>query len=247
VLEIASREYFDRRESVLASYDLEQVSESGATGEEVLRVVQSLVESDGWRDNGGDLAVAYLLGSRLFVEAPPRFHDKIRWILSELASRAPVNPPGDQGERGAVDHGFRQYPLGHADAGAIRDKLRAIVGGAEGVRVEFDAQTNSLIVAGDPEAIEAGLVSSLDVAQQARADGEEPVIVVIEYDGKREVLAVDSARVMSRADLLGKPRAEGRPLMLEYFLNLEQTRSGFEASVTPAWLRDLPLVVPETR
>lgn len=247
-LEISTRRYFDRRETVLASYDLEGANERGAAAEDVLRVLQNLVESDGWRDNGGNLATAYVLGGRMFVEAPPRFHDKIRWILGELAAGEQVGGGAKQlGEPVPERVGMRRYPLANTVATDAADRLRAIVGNPGGLQILADAATNSLVVAGEPEAVEAGLISGLDVAKSAKADGEEPVIVVIEYDGKREVLSVDRARLTTREELFGNRPVGPRPLMLDYIINLQPRQVELKTDIAPTWLSDLPILDLQTR
>lgn len=192
-LEIASREYFDRRESVLASYDLEPASARGAASDEVIKVVESLVEPNGWRDNGGDIASVYVLGNRMFVEAPPRYHEKIKWILSELASGNPA-PAGDGKPLGAAtgaQGSGRRYLLSNASATELCERLRHMVGGAQGLRIEADSQTNSLLVVGSPEAVEAAVVSGMDVAKGADA-GSPQGLLYLTADGGKVVLSMQA-------------------------------------------------------
>lgn len=84
ILELATRGYFDRRERTLVAYDLSALSANGVNSEQVVQLITGLVEADNWRDNGGDIAEAHLLADRLFITAPPRMHERIRWVLGQL-------------------------------------------------------------------------------------------------------------------------------------------------------------------
>lgn len=56
---------------------------------DIADLIQQLVETEGWVDNGGDAASIRIIGSRLLIEAPRRYHDQIRALLGRL----PGNPP----------------------------------------------------------------------------------------------------------------------------------------------------------
>lgn len=104
-LRIGSQEYFDRKEMVLASYDLSAFADSVA-GEEVGKLIKTFVNSSGWEDNGGTLARLSLVGDRMFVEAPKRYHVQIQWFIDELSKKpghtaaqpAPTETTGSAGE-----------------------------------------------------------------------------------------------------------------------------------------------------
>lgn len=93
-LVIAPRSYFDRIESVLASYDVSGVvrarqaadasKQTSEIVEEISVLVRSLAEPDSWRANGGDLGEIVVFGDRLFIRAPQRVQELVKWILSEL-------------------------------------------------------------------------------------------------------------------------------------------------------------------
>lgn len=94
---IASRHDIDLAEITLVSYDLTQVvagirevgfdeRSAGDVVDEIKKTFMELVEPWGWVDNGGDLAMMTSVGHRLFVKAPPRYHEQIRWILGQLPS-----------------------------------------------------------------------------------------------------------------------------------------------------------------
>lgn len=97
-LTFATVSYFDRKESVLATYDLAGIIEAKLTdpdpkirqlltedvAAQVAQLLKHLVYPDLWVDNGGELATVATFGTKLFVTAPKRLHPKIRWVLNEL-------------------------------------------------------------------------------------------------------------------------------------------------------------------
>ncbi|MFM9996810.1 MAG: permease prefix domain 1-containing protein [Phycisphaerales bacterium] len=85
VIVVATRAYFDRRESVLAAYDIEPVAAAGVDCGELVQVITQFVDPDGWKQNGGDLATMTIVGPRLFVQAPPRFHEGVKWFIAQLS------------------------------------------------------------------------------------------------------------------------------------------------------------------
>lgn len=86
VLEVAPRAYFDRRESVLMSYDIRDLHEQSIEDEKLTKLVQDLVEPEQWKDNGGEVASLHVLGERLFAKAPPRMQKMVGWVIEELAA-----------------------------------------------------------------------------------------------------------------------------------------------------------------
>lgn len=96
ILEVSTSEVFDRRDVVLASFDVQNVLEMIAGDlndySEAVATLESLmieyVEPDAWIVNGGDLGALRVVGGRMFVKAPGRFHEPIQWILSQLEQSA---------------------------------------------------------------------------------------------------------------------------------------------------------------
>lgn len=98
-LVLATNESFDRQEVGLITFDLAPVIERRRNASvkdidpaEIVTEAQTLVESlvfpDTWANNGGDRASSRVFGSRVFFEAPARYHAKIRWLLDQLLSDA---------------------------------------------------------------------------------------------------------------------------------------------------------------
>lgn len=85
LIEFASDEFFDRRETSLISYDLTPIQ--GQVGDDaIIAIIQNFVEPEGWKDNGGSTAELKLGGRKMFVRAPKRFHKQIEWFLKELGA-----------------------------------------------------------------------------------------------------------------------------------------------------------------
>ena len=94
VLTLDTKHAFDRRERVIACYDIEQIvnrlSEQYNTPyseaiDEIRGAIINLVDPDLWLDNGGDIGQIQIVGGRMFVNAPLRMHEKTSWILGELS------------------------------------------------------------------------------------------------------------------------------------------------------------------
>ena len=84
IFELATRGYFDKRERTLVVYDLSAITAGGIQSEQVVTLITEIVEMENWVDNGGEIARAHLLADRLFITAPPRMHERIRWVLMQL-------------------------------------------------------------------------------------------------------------------------------------------------------------------
>ena len=95
LLEFATREYFDRRELSLATFELRDAlavfAGLGCTrqqsAEKVCQLIWEYVEPDTWQANGGNVANLTVTGTKMFVMAPARYHSQIQWILGELSQQ----------------------------------------------------------------------------------------------------------------------------------------------------------------
>lgn len=155
ILSFGPREFFDRRDTVLVSYDLSgPIAARTATYgeqrakvvEDVVGVITNFVSPDDWMDNGGDLAQLTIVGDRLFVKAPQRFHPQIRWIIGQLPSDA---APRGQGvprlnDLPVVGEGGKAtaYRLQHARAAEVAESLRQMF---PAWKIQADPQNNSII------------------------------------------------------------------------------------------------------
>ncbi|MCC6283753.1 MAG: hypothetical protein IT439_00415 [Phycisphaerales bacterium] len=167
IMEIAPRQFFDRRESALAVYDIADLVEE-VEPEEVLQLLTSIAEPESWQENGGELAQARLVGGKLFVVAPPRLQGRVSWVLEQL--REPV---GEDGQGAAPAREVRSFALSHAPAGELSLVVAPLLD-LRGVRVTSDARTNSLIVQGSDAQLDSLelLISKLDVAAPAEPPAE---------------------------------------------------------------------------
>lgn len=149
VLEVATREYFDRREMELASYDLSGIIAARRATydeprekvvEEIVLLVQQFVSADDWRNNGGELADLSVVGDRAFVRAPARMHPQVKWILDQLPK---------QGEEigAAPAKEVRAYRVKHAMAQDLIEVLKGMqsIKSIDFTRVTYDAATNSIL------------------------------------------------------------------------------------------------------
>jgi hypothetical protein len=139
-LTLATIEYFDKQESVLVAYDLSaQVAERARLLEsksilevteqvtqQVSGVIQALVHSELWQNNGGDRASIAVYGSKLFIRAPKRFHPEIEWVLGQLSEQKTVtgaitgDVPLMSAARSAVIQELVQERPGHVDPRSVK-------------------------------------------------------------------------------------------------------------------------------
>lgn len=98
--------HFDSLEQTLATYDLSPLirqraertggnPEPGEIAEEVSKLITSLVFPEQWIENGGERASVRSFESKLFIQAPRRFHPKVAWILGELGAKQEGNAMGE--------------------------------------------------------------------------------------------------------------------------------------------------------
>lgn len=92
VLEVATRETFDERSVVLASFDVQDVlylvnescNDMDMASDRLEGLITEYIEPEAWDVNGGMLGQISIVGGKMFVKAPGRFHEPIKWILGEL-------------------------------------------------------------------------------------------------------------------------------------------------------------------
>ncbi len=99
LLEFSTREYFDRREIRLATFEVGEVLTSieaqhaldrEASIETMCDLIREYVEPEAWNANGGNIAKLTVVGTRIFVRAPARHLAEIEWILAQLSDGANV-------------------------------------------------------------------------------------------------------------------------------------------------------------
>jgi hypothetical protein len=93
MLEVSTLRHFDRRDITLMAYDASPLLDSipgpkdrAATAQDLQKLITSVVDPEQWRENGGELAELYLVGTKLFVHAPARFQPTVQWILTQVGS-----------------------------------------------------------------------------------------------------------------------------------------------------------------
>ena len=128
--------------------------------EEATQVIQSLVHSDMWQNNGGDRAQISTFDSRLFIKAPKRIMPQVEWVIAEMNKSAAV-AAGD-----TVSETARKYPLSYADALTAQQQIvdRRPEGRIGRAKLIADPSSNSVIVSGtikEHEAV-AAMLRELD-------------------------------------------------------------------------------------
>lgn len=91
-IEVSSLRVFDRREQTTRAYDLRALLPADPMQRElrlrnILNVITTTIEPDGWADNGGDTSRLSELDGRLFVVAPPRVQAGVSWVLAQVGGR----------------------------------------------------------------------------------------------------------------------------------------------------------------
>jgi hypothetical protein len=99
VIEVSSRVGALRRTMTLTSYRIDGIIDAiteryGLEHDAIVTQIQSalweLVESEQWRENGGDLGQIHVVGGTMFVEAPRVMQEEVAWILAQLARSSGV-------------------------------------------------------------------------------------------------------------------------------------------------------------
>lgn len=149
-LEVATREFFDKRDSQLVSFDIAAVISQGVQAEALLQAISSMVEPESWVENGGAAGTMTVVGNRLFIKAPPRLWKKAAWMIEQLGGEASTELRLSRNTRPATDLRTADLPLlssllmsgKQARAAAIdRERLQADLSSAEaalvGARVNY--------------------------------------------------------------------------------------------------------------
>lgn len=134
LLEFAEQDYFDQREQVITTYNLDEFLRADVNPKQTSDLIMEFVEPDAWADNGGIVAHIKLVGPILFVEAPPRIQEGVRWILSELfepgvgeQAEALQGPGAHVVQPGDTVESIAQRRLGDASAAAELIRLNPSV------------------------------------------------------------------------------------------------------------------------
>lgn len=96
VLRVASAHAFDMQERVLVTIDLSAAQLRGVAEDEIHSLVTTFIEPEGWVDNGGEVSAMSIVGTKLFVKAPPRVIEGVRWIVRECGIDSPAIDPSAQ-------------------------------------------------------------------------------------------------------------------------------------------------------
>ncbi|MEE8458549.1 MAG: permease prefix domain 1-containing protein, partial [Phycisphaerales bacterium] len=93
LMEFSTRDYFDRREVRLATFDVAGILDDlehqyrihrEASTEKLCDLIYEYVAPEAWASNGGSVAHLTVVGTTMLIRAPQRFHAEVEWILAQL-------------------------------------------------------------------------------------------------------------------------------------------------------------------
>ncbi len=153
VLEVATTEYFDRRDAQLVRYEIGDLLDQGVEAESIIGLLADFVEPERWTQNGGIAASQRIVGRSMFVKAPARMHTGVEWMLKELRAGEGLAAPQREGaadpvaDPNAALETLRRFIIQHVAADDALNDLK----GLQSIReVDFngfvsDPRTNSII------------------------------------------------------------------------------------------------------
>ena len=100
LIEFGPRNLFDARELIIVSYDVAEDLRADVSMDQMADAITSLVDSQDWVNNGGEIATLRIVGSLMFVKAPPRMHDGVEWVIGQLSEESQVDTAIEGGYRG---------------------------------------------------------------------------------------------------------------------------------------------------
>lgn len=180
MLEVATRDYFDSRETRLVSIDAGEFL-AGAPREQQTKLqdlITELVEPEGWVNNGGSTARMSIVGNVLFVKAPPRYIEQIQWIVAKL------NPgqPADNDHAKAIGVPMlKDLPI----VGNNLTRDPRLVNGAIDLKPQPGVRADSVVIDGllrsadDRLPIENALTARRFVLTAPAVDGSAPNLLII--------------------------------------------------------------------
>lgn len=121
LFEVASRGYFDMRERELVTYDVgdlvtsDDSGQAAETPQALAELIWDMVEPEIWPEGGGTIGTIHTFGEKLFVNAPPRVHERIVWLLGQLRDQGDERASASEGR---ALTGFVTDAMGSAGAPA---------------------------------------------------------------------------------------------------------------------------------
>jgi hypothetical protein len=193
VLVFSTVEHLDKLELTLATFDLSGLVAARRASldqpnyppdkvlEEATGVIQSLVHSELWQNNGGDRAQISSFDSRLFIKAPRRIMPQVEWVIGELIKGGAVADAGPS----AATYVFSLGATQAIDAQrTLLDRHQARIGHA---RIIADPSSNSLVVTctrKEHESISA-ILNELDQRPARPADPVTGNLPVVRFEPAR--------------------------------------------------------------
>lgn len=188
VLRVASGRAFDLSERVLATIDVSAVLESGVVSEEeITSLVTGFIEPEQWSDNGGDVSSLSIVGGRIFVKAPPRIIEGVRWIVGQLSAPAQVEPEQVVPERASAAIEGRLIALENTAAMEMAEVLRAA--GTVSERLRIVSRERAI-------AVDAGSNALWVRSTAAQIEAIEEIVRVLDAEGPLEDRAITESRTV---------------------------------------------------
>lgn len=149
LIEFSLRSHFDRRSVEIRPHDIGGlVYEDKVQGQDgrrateqdglgVLLSIIDLVESESWKERGGDLISARVVGTSLIIEAPERIHSRIDEVIQMMDAEV-------QRYREARQRAHAQ--AAEADAARAAESARQRAEAVESLRTELDKQVHTIVM-----------------------------------------------------------------------------------------------------
>lgn len=176
VLRVASGHAFDLADRVIATIDISSVLEQGVQEDQITGLVMGFIEPDQWVDNGGDVSTMSIVGGKMFIKAPPRVIEGVRWIVGQLEEPAQARAGSALG----ADEYVRMFKLTNVSAATMLAAIEPIYAAVaertdpEASRLRFaaDEQNPVIVVRGPKRLVEEAcqIMSDMDTAQGASAE-----------------------------------------------------------------------------
>lgn len=177
LIEFSLQSHFDRRSVDIRPHDIGAlVYEDRVQGQDgrrateadglgVLRSIMDLVESESWKEHGGDLISARVVGTSLIIEAPERIHSRIDEVIQMMDAEV-------QRYREARQRAHAQA----ADAAAARaaESARQRAEAVDSLRTELDKQVHTIVMLEARKRSVQDLINEINTLSQPfnRIEGE---------------------------------------------------------------------------
>lgn len=128
---------FDRLGRATASEQVRNRNTAEHAGREILEAIIELVSTQDWREMGGSLASASVVGPSLVVNAPERIHDEIRKVMVMMQEEV---------SRFELERAQAAQEAAEAAASRAAEAERQRAEAVESLRAELDKQVHAIVM-----------------------------------------------------------------------------------------------------